>query len=165
MVLLRRKLKSNGDNVQDKISKVANANKNKTKKEKVAEPSYFESRLAMVKQLGLMGAAYPHKMHIQLTIPQLKTKYLPQLQDAGERVGDLVTIAGRIVSKRSSSSNLHFITIQGDLELMQIISSVKDHNDAAAFATIHGQIKRGDIIGVVGYPSLSKSGEFSVCST
>lgn len=158
MVLLRKKLQSNGNGVQDKATKVINGNKGNNKKDKVAEPSYFDSRLTMVKSLGLMGAAYPHKMHIQFTIPELKAKYLPQLHDAGERVGELVTIAGRIVSKRSSSSNLHFITIQGDMELMQIISSVKDHADAAAFATIHGQIKRGDIIGVVGYSSLSKSG-------
>uniref|UniRef100_A0A0A9W570 Lysine--tRNA ligase n=1 Tax=Lygus hesperus TaxID=30085 RepID=A0A0A9W570_LYGHE len=112
-----------------------------------------------------MGQAYPHKVNVQYTIPELRSKYMMNLHNNGDRSECIVTVAGRIVSKRSAGCNLHFITIQGDMELVQIISAMKDFDDQNNFTNVHNQIKRGDIIGVTGYPSLSKSGEFSVCAT
>ncbi|KPA73299.1 putative lysyl-tRNA synthetase [Leptomonas pyrrhocoris] len=134
----------------------------KAKKEKVAEPTYFESRLAMVTEMGLLGAAYPHKFNRQYKLPEFRAKYEPLLKEPGECIAEVVTIAGRIINKRSSGSKLHFITLQGDQETVQVISAVTDYKDPAKFADIHSKLKRGDIIGVVGKPSLSKSKEFSL---
>ncbi|AIN96751.1 lysyl-tRNA synthetase, putative [Leishmania panamensis] len=134
----------------------------KAKKEKTIEPSYFESRLAMVKEMGLLGAAYPHKYHRQYTIPQYRRKYAPLIAEPGTSLDETVTIAGRIIKKRSSGSKLHFITIQGDMETVQVISAIANYTDESKFAEIHSKLKRGDIIGVAGKPSLSKSNEFSL---
>ncbi|CCW65480.1 unnamed protein product [Phytomonas sp. EM1] len=139
--------------------------KDEKKKEKCVEPTYFESRLEMVTQMGLLGSAYPHKFEQQLTIPEFKDKYVPQLKTPGDKVNEIVSIAGRIINKRSSGSKLHFINIQGDMSLLQIISSVADYTDAEEFSLIHSRIKRGDIIGIEGYPSLSKTNEFSLSAT
>ncbi|KAG5509057.1 hypothetical protein JKF63_06065 [Porcisia hertigi] len=137
----------------------------KKAKEKTVEPSYFDSRLAMVKEMGLMGAAYPHKFHCQYTIPQYRQKYSPMFSDPGTSLDETVTIAGRIINKRSSGSKLHFITIQGDMETVQVISALADYCDQSLFASVHSRIKRGDIIGVSGRPCLSKSNEFSLNAT
>ncbi|CBZ25042.1 putative lysyl-tRNA synthetase [Leishmania mexicana MHOM/GT/2001/U1103] len=137
----------------------------KAKKEKTVEPSYFESRLAMVKEMGLLGAAYPHKYHRQYTIPQYRRKYAPLLTEPDTSLDKTVTIAGRIINKRSSGSKLHFITIQGDMETVQVISALTDYIDQSKFAEIHSKLKRGDIIGIAGKPSLSKSSEFSLKAT
>lgn len=137
----------------------------KAKKEKTVEPSYFESRLTMVKEMGLLGAAYPHKYHRQYTIPQYRRKYAPLLTEPDTSLDETVTIAGRIINKRSSGSKLHFITIQGDMETVQVISALTDYIDQSKFAEIHSKLKRGDIIGLAGKPSLSKSSEFSLKAT
>ncbi|CCW72041.1 unnamed protein product [Phytomonas sp. Hart1] len=137
----------------------------KKTKEKCIEPTYFESRLDMVTKMGIMGSAYPHKFEQQFTIPEFKNKYAPQLKEPGEKINEIVSITGRIITKRSSGSKLHFINIQGDMSVVQIISSVTDYTDPDEFNLIHSRIKRGDIIGVEGFPSLSKTNEFSLSAT
>lgn len=144
----------------------------KDKKEKVVELSYFDQRKKLVDELGQLTTAYPHKFDVQYTIPALRQKFYPadasqrKLVNNGDRLTDVVTIAGRIVVKRSSGSKLHFLTIQGDLETVQVISQLNDFaNGDKAFAAIHNQIKRGDIVGIVGVPGLSNTGEFSVIAT
>ncbi|RNF03536.1 putative lysyl-tRNA synthetase [Trypanosoma rangeli] len=132
--------------------------------ERAPELSYFDTRLAMVKELGLLGAAYPHKFDRQYTIPAFKARFAPQLTENGQRAAEVVTIAGRIMNKRSSGSKLHFLTLQGDADVVQVISALSDYADGT-FAEVHGRIKRGDIIGVKGVASLSKSGEFSMNAT
>eukprot|EP00658_Telonema_sp_P-2_P021293 TRINITY_DN18475_c0_g1_i8.p1 TRINITY_DN18475_c0_g1~~TRINITY_DN18475_c0_g1_i8.p1 ORF type:complete len:591 (-),score=235.99 TRINITY_DN18475_c0_g1_i8:147-1919(-) len=140
----------------------------KEKAEKAPELSYFDQRLKTVDELGQMTTAYPHKFDVQLTIPGLRAKYVPEdveartLVNNGDKSAEKVKIAGRITVKRSSSGKLHFVTIQGDLQTVQIISPITDYDDADHFKQIHSQIKRGDIIGVEGYPCLSNTGEFSL---
>ena len=134
----------------------------KPKAEKVAELSYFDSRVAAVNQLGQYGAAYPHKFDVQKTIPQFRNEFTPLLQEKSARLAGEVQIAGRIVVKRSSGSKIHFLTGQGDAETLQVISMADDYADATAFQSVHATIKRGDIIGVRGVPGLSNTGEFSI---
>lgn len=134
----------------------------KQEKKVKEELSYFDSRLAMVQSLGLMGAAYPHKFNVDLSIKELKHRYENSVTQKGKVLDEVVLIAGRIIGKRSSSSKLHFLTLQGDMVKLQLISSLSDYRNAAEFSTIHSQIKRGDIIGVEGKPGLSNTGEFSL---
>ncbi|KAH9599966.1 OB-fold nucleic acid binding domain [Trypanosoma melophagium] len=156
MAQLRQSLPQDDKKKKNTTDK-SDSNNNK----KAGETSYFESRLAMVQSMGLLGAAYPHKFQRDYTIPAFKSHFAPMLHENGERCSEVVTIAGRIINKRSSGSKLHFITLQGDMEVVQVISAMGDYvNDG--FADIHAKIKRGDIIGVKGVASLSKTGEFSM---
>lgn len=127
--------------------------------------SYYDQRLAMVKDMGLLGAAYPHKFHRDRTIPAVVSTFSPLLKEKNSKLGQVVSIAGRIMGKRSSSSKLHFIILAGDMEKVQLISSLSDYQTPDDFASIHGKIKRGDVIGVVGVPGLSNTGEFSIFVT
>lgn len=131
------------------------------KSEAPAELSYYDTRLAMVNELGQMGAAYPHKFDRQYTIPAFKSRFAPLLSENGQELDEVVTIAGRVMNKRSSGSKLHFLVLQGDADVVQVISSRANYvNDE--FAAVHNRIKRGDIIGVRGVASISKTGEFSM---
>lgn len=137
----------------------------KNTKEKVVESTYFESRLAMVNEMGLLGAAYPHKFHRDFSVPEFKAKFAPLLKEPGSRIDQVISTAGRIITKRSSGSKLHFLAIHGDMDTVQIISAVADYESPESFTEVHNRIKRGDIIGVVGYPSLSNTNEFSLSAT
>ncbi|EPY40679.1 lysyl-tRNA synthetase [Angomonas deanei] len=119
----------------------------------------------MVNEMGLMGAAYPHKFKREYTLPDFKAKFAPQVKAPGDRASEKTSIAGRVINKRSSGSKLHFITLQGDMDTLQVISMLDDYSNPQDFATIHGRVKRGDIIGVEGYASLSKTNEFSMSAT
>jgi len=61
---------------------------------------------------------------------------------------------------------LFFYDLRGDGEKVQIMSDLKTYlaggGTAEAFSQIHRIIKRGDIVGVKGYPGKSKTGELSI---
>lgn len=127
--------------------------------------TYFASRLATVDNLGQLTGAYPHKWQVDMTIPAFRAtfgvagKFANGVFDKAAEI----SIAGRIVVKRSASSKLHFLEIRGDMEDLQVLSPVVDYDgNAEAFAAIHNIIKRGDIIGIRGYAGVSQTGELSI---
>ena len=76
-----------------------------------------------------------------------------------------VSVAGRIASVRGQGK-LFFYDLRGDGAKIQIMSDLRTYDgDEEAFKKIHRVIKRGDIIGVVGYPGKSKKGELSIFPT
>jgi len=89
-----------------------------------------------------------------------------------------VSVAGRVMNYRASGKNLIFLDLVGDGEKIQVMAQ-SDHFDGAndnmtalaakageePFNFKLGHIKRGDIIGVRGYPGKSKKGELSIFPT
>jgi len=73
-------------------------------------------------------------------------------------------LAGRINSKRESGSNLVFYDLRADGAKVQVLSdkSVYEGNDDA-FAAAHGVLRRGDIIGVRGFPGKRDESSASYC--
>jgi len=72
-----------------------------------------------------------------------------------------VAIAGRIWSKRWSGQKLVFYDLRGDGSKVQVMADAA--SDATGkFMEIHNLLRRGDIIGVIGYPGRSKRGELSI---
>jgi len=77
-----------------------------------------------------------------------------------------VSVAGRIKTTRKAGSKLIFYELQGEGTSIQIMANEAAHTDTeTTFAQIHSIIKRGDIIGVEGFPNRSKSGELSITPT
>ncbi|KAL7246488.1 hypothetical protein ACSBR2_001558 [Camellia fascicularis] len=67
------------------------------------------------------------------------------------------------MNKRSSSSKLFFYDLHGDGAKVQVMADARTSVlDEAEFSKFHSGVKRGDIVGVVGYPGKSKRGELSV---
>merc|ERR1719456_386359 len=89
--------------------------------------------------------------------------------EAGEKdETNEVVIAGRVKTKREAGAGLIFYDLFADGHKIQIMASAADHKESAdieEYATAHGRIRRGDIIGVRGFAGKSKRGELSVFPT
>lgn len=74
-------------------------------------------------------------------------------------------MAGRILSKRGQGK-LMFYDLHADGCKIQIMSDLSQYEGGEeAFRVIHTLIKRGDIVGVNGFPGKSKKGELSIFPT
>lgn len=74
-------------------------------------------------------------------------------------------VAGRITGRREASRKLVFYDVEQDGASLQVVSSLQHHSEGADhFATLHGTLRRGDIIGVKGFPGRTKTGELSIYS-
>ncbi|KDN48529.1 lysyl-tRNA synthetase [Tilletiaria anomala UBC 951] len=133
---------------------------------------YYERRCKTVLKLRETHQPdpYPHKFHVSISLSEFIAKYDAttqpgtSLKDQGE--AHLVTVAGRIHNVRSSSSKLRFYDLHGEGVKIQIMASAADHQGEAGtpegFMELHDLLRRGDIVGVQGYPGKTKKGELSI---
>lgn len=129
------------------------------------DPSqYIENRKASVRALKDAGKnPYPHKFQVSMTVPEFVNKFADSLE-AGQQLDDtLVSLAGRLYSKRAAGARLVFYDLRGDGVKVQIIADAKKGGDS--FLKDHTGLRRGDIVGVKGYPGKSRKGEFSIFAT
>jgi lysyl-tRNA synthetase class 2 len=133
--------------------------------EEIIDPSkYKENREVAIAQLQADGIdPYPHKFHVDYRIPDFCQTF-ETLVDGERRDDTQVSIAGRIQSVRGQGK-LYFYDLRGDGAKVQVMSDLKTYISEEAFHNIHRTVKRGDIIGVVGYPGRSKKGELSIFPT
>lgn len=134
------------------------------------DPSkYHENRVNAVIAAKNRGEnPYPHKFHVSTYLPQYVEKY--GSIDAGSQFkDDRLSIAGRIVRKAASGTKLVFFDLRADATKIQVMCDARNFegsgHDLAAFQKLMNKIKRGDIVGITGYPGKSKRGELSVFPT
>jgi len=128
--------------------------------------AYKANREAMVAAMQKDGVdPYPHKFHVDYRLPDYCAEFDPKTK-AGERIEETqVSVAGRIVSSRGQGKLL-FYDLRGDGSKLQVMSDLKTFDgDEEAFFAIHRSIRRGDVIGVKGFPGKSKNGELSIFPT
>ena len=104
---------------------------------------------------------YPHKFGYSMTVLDFNKKFsnlndLDQVSDADIR------LCGRITRIRKQGKKLNFIDIQQDESIIQVKASANAY--LGDFMKDMEVIKRGDIIGVEGSPTVTKSGELSLLS-
>lgn len=114
---------------------------------------------------------YPHTFPVTHSFKQYQQQY-DALEPKAREIQDAVALAGRIVSIRAASKKLVFIDIQSNGTTVQVLSEVKHFEgstpsgDADAvkdeFQKVHESLRRGDIIGVRGFPGKSGKGELSI---
>ncbi|PIC45140.1 hypothetical protein B9Z55_005261 [Caenorhabditis nigoni] len=130
-----------------------------------ADPSdpqeYFNMRVRMIEARRAAGEnPFPHKFNVTISLTDFIAKYSP-LQN--EQVADeIVSVAGRIHSKRESGSKLVFYDIHGEGTHIQIMANARFHTGDVDFVTLHDRIKRGDIVGFTGQATRTKAGELSL---
>lgn len=148
-----------------------NVDKQPKKKDIMADLNpnqYFEHRSRQIKEYrekyetdSTVLNPYPHKFHRDTTIPEFVEKFSSLTR--GETKKDVqVKLTGRIMNKRESGSKLRFYFLKGDGVQVQVMAQAQDYESLEAYEKIHDNLKRGDIIGVVGYPgrtSPAKGGE------
>lgn len=126
------------------------------------DPSkYREMRIETILKLqeGKKRDPYPHKFHVSIDIDAYRKKY--EHLKPEQLLEETVSVAGRIVFVRASSKKLVFYKLCGNMASVQIMAnfSAYKHGD---FYEINELLRRGDIIGVEGKPTRSKTGELSL---
>lgn len=147
------------------------------KAEEVDPSKYFDNRCTDMLELQKSGRLnpWPYKFEVSHTLAQVRSQYFERLK-AGEEIpagpeGD-VRVAGRIVSVRAAGKKLVFYTLQARDASIQIFCQRQDSGDAADAAKehtydwdlVHSTLRRGDVVGAVGRPMLTKTGELSVAA-
>mmetsp|Transcript_15854 Transcript_15854/g.17898 ORF Transcript_15854/g.17898 Transcript_15854/m.17898 type:complete len:608 (+) Transcript_15854:160-1983(+) len=150
----------------------------KTENEDEMDPSkYFENRQKHVARLVSAGVnPYPHKFQVTVSIPDYIEKFSGM--ESGQHDEETsVSVAGRILAQRRQGSKMVFADLHADGAKIQIMSQLQHYTgdeetkdkgkeaSEAAFYEIHNALRRGDIVGVVGFPGKAKSGELSIFPT
>uniref|UniRef100_J3LQJ0 Lysine--tRNA ligase n=1 Tax=Oryza brachyantha TaxID=4533 RepID=J3LQJ0_ORYBR len=124
---------------------------------------YYENRLKTLDSLKAAGVnPYPHKFSANISIADYIEKY-KSLNVGEKRVDVTECLAGRIMTKRAQSSKLLFYDFYGGGVKIQIFADARTSElEETEFIKYHSSLKRGDIVGVCGYPGKSNRGELSV---
>ncbi|XVF65754.1 hypothetical protein PTKIN_Ptkin09bG0275400 [Pterospermum kingtungense] len=117
------------------------------------DPTQFhENRLKFLVSQKVEGKnPYPHKFFMSMSIVEYIEKY--GSLGNGEHAEDVsVSLAGRIMSKRSFSSKLFFYDLHGAGSKVQVMADVsKSGLDESEFPKFHSSVKHGDIDGFIGF--------------
>lgn len=129
------------------------------------DPSqYIANRKTAIRALKESGKnPYPHKFQVSATLPNFIEKFAGIVEPGQQLDGPVVSLAGRIYSKRAAGNRLVFYDLRGDGVKVQIIADAKKSNDS--FIEDHNKIRRGDLVGVKGCAGRSRKGEFSIFVT
>jgi lysyl-tRNA synthetase class 2 len=149
------------------VAAASDENVKKEKKEVVADPSdpqeYFNMRVRMIEARRAAGEnPFPHKFHVSISLANFIKKYENSMENNQVLEDEPVSVAGRVFSKREAGSKLIFYDLHAECERLQILANARYHKGSLEFAELHERIKRGDIVGINGYPSRSKSSELSI---
>ncbi|KAK0400774.1 hypothetical protein QR680_015444 [Steinernema hermaphroditum] len=146
----------------------AKGNEAPVKLEKKADPSdaaeYFNMRKDMIVTRRENGDnPFPHKFHVSISLTEFVEKYGAMELENGKVLEDtVVSISGRIFSKRESGNKLIFYDVCGEGKRLQVLANASYYKGTMAFADLHDRIKRGDIVGFKGHPARSNRGELSI---
>lgn len=130
--------------------------------EELDPTKYFENRTSAVLALEKSGkTAFPHKFFNTHRFGEYVSEFSAIAE--GEHLSDVqVAISGRVISKRSAGK-LMFYDVHADGLKVQVMSDISNYEEGEdAFWEVHSLIKRGDIVGVSGFPGKSKKGELSI---
>ncbi|KAI3385239.1 hypothetical protein SNEBB_001734 [Seison nebaliae] len=124
---------------------------------------YYQQRNDYVRELKKKDphSVYPHKFEVKTSIPEFIRKYTHLTN--GERLeNECERIAGRVMSKREYGNKLAFFDVHSERVHVQVMANAKMYESPEKFKEIIEQVKRGDIIGVVGIPLRTAKGELSI---
>ena len=180
-----QKEKEKADKAKDKPAapEKGTGGESRTANEEEMDPSeYRKMRIAAVEAQRESGAVkpFPHKFHVDLSLVDYNAKYEHLKTD--ELLADVTVslagwssfalslemFAGRVMAKREASTKLYFYDLHGSGARLQLMANARHHADPAvdgALNPVHETVRRGDIIGVVGHPTRSKTGELSLMVT
>ncbi|CAK4635041.1 unnamed protein product [Aphanomyces euteiches] len=111
---------------------------------------------------------YPNHFPVTMTVKEFIAEY-NDLPEKARVVDKSVSLAGRITSIRSASKNLVFLDICNDGHEVQVLSEKKhfvgsgdESSSESSFNNILDSLRRGDVIGIHGFPGKSGKGELSI---
>lgn len=99
-----------------------------------------------------------------MSISEFKKRY-HEIENGSTLKDDVVSIAGRIIAKRVSGQKLVFYRIISEGTSLQVLSNCAFYHNEQEFSQFHHTTRRGDVIGIIGYPGKSQRGELSIIPT
>lgn len=97
-----------------------------------------------------------------MTLPEFINKFSHQVNNNEILDNQVHSIIGRIISVRSASSKLFFYDIYAEGKKIQVKSQANHYEDVKLFKKDNDKLRRGDIVGIIGVPTRTKTGEFSI---
>lgn len=94
---------------------------------------------------------YPHKFKVTYDLNNFVKDY-GHLKKGEEKRDTTISIGCRIYNIRTSGENLRFYEVAVDGAEVQIMATNMNSTSEKSFADQHDVLRRGDIIGVVGFP-------------
>lgn len=161
-----RKAQQNEEKKQEKNhaqeAKAAGDGAKAKEAEEVDPRVFYENRCKYVEGLRSRNVAYPHKFHVTMSIEEFQKMY-GGLEDGAHLTNEEVCLAGRLTRVAPSGQKLRFYDLRGDGHRLQVMANLADHDASTGdFVEIHNSLRRGDIVGIRGYPGKSKRGELSI---
>ncbi|KAK4265487.1 hypothetical protein QN277_026536 [Acacia crassicarpa] len=148
---------------EEKAKKAAEMESASADDEDMDPTQYRKNRLKCLATEKTEGKnPYPHKFVVSLAINEYIDKYGGM--GNGEHLEDVsVSLAGRIMQKRSSGAKLVFYDLHDDGSKVQVMADARSSDmDEAEFSKFHSNVKCGGIVGITGFPGKSKKGELSI---
>jgi len=147
----------------EKATQPSRSKKQEAEEEDLPPWKYLENRLAAMKKFESEGKnPWPHKFKVTMSIPNFVHVY-KKLKSEEELKNTSVSLAGRIMRKSSSGSKLFFYELHADGGKIQIMARLGDLDTDSDFS-LHAVLRRGDVIGVRGFPGRSRTGELTIFS-
>lgn len=137
---------------------------------------YFEIRSRNINKLRQTKNPnpYPHKFHVNYDVRNIVKEY-DSLKSGETRKDVEIRVGGRIFNKRTAGNKLVFYDIRTEGVKVQVMSQAQDAKEGGVpFEAQHEHLRRGDIIGIVGYPGRTapksriekgEQGELSIFAT
>ncbi|GFQ83799.1 lysine--tRNA ligase [Trichonephila clavata] len=162
-VILPKAIGTISEKQDENLSEPINATKKVTKEKFSNSAEYHEMRCRQMHQFKKGGGnPYPHDFQITISLEDFINKYANNLEKGLAFKHDIVSVSGRIITIRKSSSKLIFYVLRERKVHLQIIADATSYFSKEEFLEITDIIKRGDVIGIKGYPFRSNSGELSI---
>ncbi len=108
---------------------------------------------------------YPHKFETSTTVEEYCTRFHHLTGHSKAKVaGEVVRIAGRVRRKHNLGEKLFFYDVVQGHSQVQVLCNLTDYDNTLGvkFEAINEVLRRGDIVGVVGHPGSSNTGELSI---
>ncbi|KAL4792039.1 hypothetical protein BDV19DRAFT_369298 [Aspergillus venezuelensis] len=133
---------------------------------------YFEIRSKKINKLreSKNPDPYPHKFQVTNDLREFLKEY-ESLEKGEQKPETPVRIAGRIYTKRASGAKLIFYDIRAEGVKVQVVAQAQHVAEGGpSFEDQHEHLRRGDIVGIVGFPGRSNpknrpDGELSIFAT
>lgn len=114
---------------------------------------YFEIRSNRINRLreSKEPNPYPHKFQTNVDLRDFLEKYATIKTGQHEKETE-IRVAGRVYTKRVSGTKLVFYDIRAEGVKVQVMCQTQEAADDVPFEAQHEHLRRGDIIGIIGYP-------------
>jgi len=137
------------------------ANNEEADEEELDPTQYTANRINKVLARKAAGEnPYPHKFHVDTQLPDFVTKFAG-IEDGVVMEDTMIAVAGRLMSKRASGTKLFFYDLRQNGVKVQVMADARNATQYD-FDKINNSTRRGDIVGIRGYPGKSKRGELSI---